>query len=133
MSRTLNAGATAPPQAPDITDLANTTREADRLSNKLILMRDELADARMVVEYDGERRKAALSRAVLAAFKAGADSTARAEHEARSSAKFEEDMRNLSNAYAKAEAVRIDYETTGKRLEVLRSMLSTQRSLIEMT
>jgi len=121
------------PQPPDITDLANTTREADRLSEKLQGMKDELADARMVLEYDGERKKAAISRAVLAAFKAGADSTARAEHEARSSAKYEEDMRALANAYAKAERVRIEYETTRIRLEVLRSMLSTQRSLIEMT
>ena len=103
------------------------------MSEKLQGMKDELADARMVLEYDGERKKAAISRAVLAAFKAGADSTARAEHEARSSAKYEEDMRALANAYAKAERVRIEYETTRIRLEVLRSMLSTQRSLIEMT
>lgn len=121
------------PQTPDITDLANTTREADRLSAKLLMMHDDLSDARMVVEYDSERRRSALSRAVLAAFKAGADSTARAEHEARSSAKYEEDMRALANAYAKAERVRIEYETTRIRLDVLRTMISTQKSLIEMT
>jgi hypothetical protein len=119
-------------EPPDMDDLYRVSREADRLSQKLISLRDELADARMVLEYDSERRKSALSRAVLAAFKAGADSTSRAEHEARSSAKYEEDMRLLSQHYAKAEQIRLDFETTKIRLEVLRSMLSTQRSLIEM-
>lgn len=120
-------------QSADITDLANATREADRLSQKLITMADELSDARMVLEYDSERRRCALSRAVLGAFKAGSDSTSKAEHEARSSAKYEEELRTLANNMAKAERVRIEYETMKVRLEVLRTMISTQRSLIEMT
>ena len=114
-------------QVPDWSDLANNMREAERLSIKLTSMVESMADARMVIEFDTERRKSALSRAVIAAFKSGADSTSRAEHEARSSVQFEEDMRTLAKHYAAAERVRLDYETTRIRLEVLRSSQSTLR------
>lgn len=113
-------------------DLANATREADRLSNELIRMTDELADARMVVEYDGERKRTALSRAVLAAFKAGADSTSRAEHEARASASYEQSVHDLAKNLAMAERTRIKYETIKIRLDVLRGMIASQRALIEL-
>lgn len=124
-------GAQPPPDA-SFCDLYNATKEADRLSNNLMGMVDELADARMIIEYDGERRKAALSRAVLIAFKGGADSSARAEHEARASVRFEEDLRELSKAYAQADKSRLIFENTKIRLDVLRTIISAEKSKMEL-
>ncbi len=115
------------PQPPDWTDLSNNMRESERLSAKLTGMVEPMADALTVLAFNGDRVKNALSRAVMAAFKSGADSSAQAEHMARASAQFEEDMKVLVKHYAVAERVKKDYETTVKRLETLRSCQSTLR------
>jgi hypothetical protein len=125
MSRT-DAGS----QEPDILDLAQSTRELDRLSIRLCGMVADVGDAKMVSEYDAERRKAALSRAVMKAFKEGADSTAKAEHMARTSPAYEADLRTLANNLANAEKVRTDYETLKIRIDALRSRISATKSAI---
>lgn len=118
--------------APDISDLYRLNKEVDRLNEKLSNMKDEVADARTVIEYNSERRKNALSRAVLVAFKNKASSAAEAEHQARASEKYELELKELANAHALAEQVRVDFETTKIRVEVLRTKLSNERSLLNL-
>lgn len=125
-------GGGQPPPDASFCDLYNATKEADALSRKLMGMADELADARVVMEFTGERRHAALSRAVLAAFKNGSDSSTRAEHEARGSSSYTLDMKSLADAMALAERVRITFETTKIRLDVLRSMISAEKAKMEL-
>lgn len=127
-----STGGGSPPPDASFCDLYNATKEADALSRKLMGMADELADAQVVVKFDSERRHAALSRAVLAAFKAGADSSAKAEHVARGSSGYEADMKSLADALALAERTRIAFDTIKIRLEVLRSMISAEKAKMEL-
>ena len=117
---------------PDVGDLYRLNKEVDRLNEKLSQMKDEVADARTVIEYDSERRKNALSRCVLAAFKAGADSTSRAEHEARASSEYELAIKELANAHTLAEQTLREFEVIKIRVEVLRTKLSNERSLLNL-
>lgn len=113
---------------PDFEDLSKTTRELEKLSIQLSQMVSKVADARTVIEFNSDRKKAALSKAVLLAFKGGANSTSRAEHEAMGSAKFEQDLDDLSSQYAAAERVRTEYEVTKIKVESLRSLVSAAKA-----
>lgn len=117
--------------SPDILDLYQSTREMDRLSLQLCGLVDEYGDAKMVIAFDSERRKSALSRAVMKAFKNGADSTSQAEHMARCSAEFEDDMRTLAKNLAHAEKVRENQEVIKIRIDTLRSRISATKSAIQ--
>lgn len=112
----------------DFEELSKATRELEKLSTQLSSMVPRVADARLILEYDSERRKAALSRAVLAAFKAGATSTSQAEHEARGSVKFEQDMKDLASAFAAAERVRTEYEVIRIKVDTLRTLVSAAKA-----
>ena len=116
---------------PDILDLAQATRELDRLSVQLCGMVEEYGEAKLIIEYDSERRKSALSRAVMKAFKDGADSTTKAEHMARCSVSFEEDMKTLGRHLAHAEKVRFKFDSSKIRVEALRSRISATKSAIQ--
>jgi hypothetical protein len=111
----------------DFEELSKATRELEKLSIQLAAMVPSVADARTVLEYDSERRKAALSRAVLTAFKAGATSTSHAEHEARASAKYEDDMRGLATDYTKAERTKTEFEVIRIKVDSLRTLVSAAK------
>ena len=93
-------------------------------------LRDDYAAARQVVEYDGERRKAALAGATVKQLDAGKGAAA-SEAYARTSPEYHEAMRRLGQDYTAAQAVISKYHATITTLDALRSILSTQRSLIK--
>lgn len=111
----------------DFEELSKATRELEKLSIQLAAMVPAVADARTVLEYDSERRKSALSRAVLAAFKAGAKSTSHAEHAARASGPFEADMKELASDYTKAERVKTEFEVLRIKVDSLRTLVSAAK------
>lgn len=113
---------------PDFEDLSKATRELEKLSIQLSQMVSKVADAKTVLEFNSDRKKAALSKAVLLAFKAGANSTSRAEHEAMGSAKFEQDLNDLSSQYAAAERVKTEYEVVRIKVDALRTLVSAARA-----
>lgn len=112
----------------DFEELSKATRELEKLSLQLSAMVPKVADARTILEYDSDRRKSALSRAVLAAFRGGASSTSQAEHEARANPKYEQDMKDLASAYMAAERVRTEYEVTRIKIDTLRTLVSAAKA-----
>lgn len=113
---------------PDFEDLSKTTRELEKLSIQLTQMVPRVAEARTILNFDSDRRKSALSRAVLAAFKAGSSSTSQAEHEARGSSKFESDMKDLVSQYTQAEKVRTEYEVLQIKVDTMRTLVSAAKA-----
>jgi hypothetical protein len=119
-------------QSADFLDLARASRELERLSAQLSVMVEEVADARLVREYDSERRKACLSRCVMAAFKAGSDSSARAEHEARASERYAEDMKTLGQNLAHAESILTNYEVLKIKIDSVRTLISASKATLNL-
>jgi hypothetical protein len=107
-------------------------KEADKLSQQLLEMTDDRAAAAHILEYDGDRRKRALAESVLSAFKAGANSSAHAEHIARASDAYGAAITQLGREYAAAEQTRKRAEGIQIRLDVLRSIMSNERKALDL-
>lgn len=93
-------------------------------------MADEVGKAAHVREYDGDRRKRALARAMAPAL-AGGDSAAKAEAEARASDTYAKELETLAKEHKAAEQVMSEW--TAKKLvwESCRSLLSMQKETVK--
>lgn len=98
-------------------------------STAISMMADRVAKARHIKEYDSDRRKRALSCAVVDFLTAG-DSATAAEHKARASASYAESMKAHGQALEAAEAVITEWEAAKIKWETARSLLSVQKSLV---
>jgi len=114
---------------PDYTDLFRATKELSSELSKLAAMSKDVAAARTIKEFDSDRRKNALSKAVLEAFKAGADSVGKAEHMARASDKYELTMKDLIANYARSENVLAEFAVSMAKIESLRSIIAVHRQI----
>lgn len=128
----MHSSDSSPLQPADFLDLSKASRELERLSTKLYGMVQNVADARLVREYDSERRKTCLSRCVMAAFKAGADSSSKAEHEARASERFAQDMKMLGENLAKAECILTEYEVLKIQIDSVRTLISASKATLNL-
>lgn len=115
--------------SPDYTDLFRATKELASELSKVAAMSKDVAAARTVKEFDTDRRKNALSKSVLDAFKSGSDSTGKAEHVARASLKYEETMKKLAEDYSKAEQTLTDFTVSMAKIESLRSIIAVHRQI----
>lgn len=88
-----------------------------------------VAKARVIRDYDGERRKAILSRAVADFLKEG-ESAAAAEHKARASSSYADCMKLVRKELESTESVVAEWEAAKLRFEAARSLLSIQKQLI---
>jgi len=113
----------------DYADLFRATRELSFELSKLSAASKDVAAARTVKEFDSDRRKNALSKSVLEAFKSGADSTGKAEHMARASEKYEFTMKELASSYTKAEQVLTEFSVSMAKIESLRSIIAVHRQI----
>jgi len=115
--------------SPDYTDLFRATKELSSELSKLSAMSKDVAAARTVKEFNSDRKKNALSKAVVEAFKNKAKSAAEAEHIAMASEKYELTMKDLTNSYAKAEFVLTDFTVCMAKIESLRSIIAVHRQI----
>lgn len=118
-------------QSVDFTDLQRATTELSRLTVRLAGMSGLVAGAKTVKEFDSERRKAALSRAVMRAFKAGCGSSSRAEHSARAEEQYQADMVVLRAQYAEAEKTLTDFQVIQIQIDSLRTLVSAAKRMFE--
>lgn len=114
---------------PDYSDLFRATKELALELDKLSAMGKPVAAARTIKEFDSDRRKNALSKAVLKAFKGGADSTGKAEHIARASEEYESTMKKLSGDYQNAEEKLSEWSVCMAKIESLRSIIAVHRQI----
>lgn len=101
--------------------MVEAVQEMERLS-------PETGMAKHVIEYDSDRRKQALARAMRAAL-AGGESAAKAEAEARASASYEKELSQLGVEHKMAEQTLKDWEVLKLKWETCRSLLSMQKEL----
>lgn len=92
-------------------------------------MAERVAKARQCRDYDGDRRKRALS-SVVTDFLLQGESAAAAEHKARASEGYAEAMKNLAATLIAAEREITEWEVTKLKWETARSLLSVQKSLV---
>ncbi len=88
----------------------------------------EVGMAKHVLEYDSDRRKQALARAMRAAL-AGGESAAKAEAEARASDGYAKELSQLGVEQKMAEQTLKEWEVLKIKWETARSLLSMQREM----
>lgn len=98
---------------------------------KLDSLRDSVALARQIVEFSNDRRKSALSVVVVDYLKQDM-STAAAEHHARADDRFKSEMKKIMKQTADAEKIIKTWELARISFECARSLLSAERSLLEL-
>lgn len=104
---------------------ARLIEASDALGN----MTERVAKARQIRDYDSDRRKRALSCAVVDFLKGG-ESAAAAEHKARASESYGEMMKARAKDLATAEIVIAEWDAEKIKWETARSLLSVQKSLV---
>lgn len=117
---------------PDFSDMVTATKELGRLTKKLSGMIEKVAQARTVLEFNSDRQKTCFSKAVLRAFKAGATSTAQAEHQGKADAAFAAEMTGLVTNYKAAEMVRTEFEVVKIQLDAIRTLISAQKATLNL-
>lgn len=122
------------PQSPGaVADWSSVTALQQRMAQTvtaLAALADDVGMARHIQNYDSDRRKKALARAMAAAL-AGGDSVAKAEAEARSSPIYAKELEQLGKENANAEQVCAEWDALKIVWESCRSLLSLQRETVK--
>lgn len=111
----------------DFGECAELQRKLLDSVDKLNRMAPSVSLARHVREYDSDRRKRALAIAAMPLLTAGASSAA-ADTEARSSGPYEAAMKQLGKEFVAAERTLAEWDALRIQVDVLRSLLSLQKS-----
>lgn len=114
---------------PDVSDWSEIASLQARMAETVTAMAQMAADvgmARHVTNYDSDRRKRALSRAMAAAL-AGGESAAKAEAEARASESYGKELAQLGKEDAAAEQTIMEWDALKIVWESCRSLLSLQK------
>lgn len=114
----------------DYLDLAKASKKLWNLTEAQNALKDDYAKAGLILDQDGERRKQALSRGVV---RSGIDSMAKAEHAARTDAKYMEDMMKLDQDFLEAEKVRVSWFVIDTQVDALRTLISAAKTTIQNT
>lgn len=118
--------------ASDFSDIDQLSEALMEVSNTMADMAKAAAAARQIREYDGDRRKRALSLAVRDAMHAAPNlSATAAEHIARSSDSYGAAISTLATELRSAEGALSQWEAMKVRFESLRSLLSIQKQLVQ--
>lgn len=124
-ARTANPGSNA-----DFNDIAGLQRSLMANANDLWEMAGDLAKARVVREYDSDRKKRILAIGMIALIKAG-ESAAKAEAEARASEPVKAGMDQLAKELTAAEEVIARHDAVKIAWESCRSLLSMSRETLK--
>lgn len=111
----------------DYSDVAMLQKRMVDAADKLSKMAGDLAKAKQVREYDGDRRKRAL--AVAAAPLLTENSASAAETMARASDPYHTAMKQLAAELLTAERVIADHDAVRIQWETARSLLAMQRDM----
>lgn len=96
--------------------------------NEMERLSPETGMAKHIIEYDSDRRKQALARAMRAAL-AGGESAAKAEAEARASEGYAKELSQLGVEHKMAEQNLKDWEVLKLRWSTCQSLLAMQREM----
>lgn len=113
---------------PDYTDARTLADQLMQTAEELAAMTDDVAKARVVREYDGERRKRALADRVREFLVAG-DSASAAETKGRASAGYGEALDSLQRDLTLAEGILARHDAKRILWESLRSQTSLQKAI----
>jgi len=114
----------------DWTDVADLQRRLSEAVDGLNQMASDVGMAKHILEYDSDRKKQALSRAMMPPL-AGGESAAKAEAQARSSELYGKELDVLGKEHAQACQVVNEFECLKLQWETARSLLSMQRETIK--
>lgn len=114
----------------DWTDVAELQKKMADTCDTINGMAQDVGLARHVLEYDSDRRKRALARAMQPAL-AGGDSAAKAEAEARASEPYGKELNQLAKEHSNAEQTITAWEVAKLQWETARSLLAIQREGIK--
>ena len=98
---------------------------------RLDQLKSKIGMAKQIVEFSGDRRRSALSVLVVEYLRKDCGVSA-AEHEARSDVRYKEEMKKIMSETASAETVIKEWEIEKTRFESARSILSVEKSLLQM-
>lgn len=113
----------------DYSDTLELQRKLTESADAIQAMSHDVAMAKQVREYDGDRRKRCLAVAALPFLRAG-NSSAAAETEARASQAYADAMKALGNQLVEADKILANLEALKIQFEVARSLLSLQKAAI---
>lgn len=122
-----------PPTPGDVADWSDVAELQKRMADTvaaMALMASDVGAARHVSNYDSDRRKRALARAMSAAL-AGGESAAKAEAEARASENYGKELAQLGREDMAAEQVIAEWDALKIVWESCRSLLSMQRETVK--
>lgn len=114
-------------QSPDFHDVAELQKRLLELANELVQQAPDTAKARIVREYDSERRKRALALSVREHLKDGSASAA--ETLGRASIGYGEQLDALAGQLEAAESTIANWESTKIAWESVRSILSSLKTI----
>lgn len=115
------------PNAADFSECAELQRSLLKAVEKLNSLAPTVAMSRHITTYDSDRRKRALAIAAMPLLTAGASSAA-ADTEARASGPYEAAMKQLGKEFVVAERALAEWDALRIQVDVLRSLLSLQKS-----
>lgn len=110
----------------DFSDIAALQAEIYGVLDAMEKQRTDYAVAKQVAEYDSDRRKIALAKATKSA---DGKSIAEKEMNARASGPYSDALAVLADSYAESQRVISRYYTLQSKMDALRSILSTQKTL----
>ena len=99
--------------------------------DELESLKEKIGMSKQIVEFCTDRRKTALS-VLVVQYSLPKVSTVLAEHQARADKRFAEEMKTIMRETAAAESVIKAFEIGKIKFECARSILSSERSLLEL-
>ena len=115
----------------DFEQLAQTQQAMADYIAKLEVLRPQIGMARQIVEFSTDRCKSALSVVVVDFLKLDM-SAAAAEHHARASEQYKAAMKKIMGETANAETVLKGWELAKIQFEAARSLMSAEKSMLEL-
>lgn len=112
----------------DSHELAAIEQRLNAAAQKLASLVKPIGQARQIIEFSGDMRKAALARA-MTGFLGEGESAAAADAKARASFNYGEEMKRLAHELRSAEETKAEWEATRVLWESTRSILSLHKSL----
>lgn len=129
----MNLASIIPPTPSDVADWSDVAACQERMIEAvqaLAALAPEVGLARHILEYDSDRKKQALARAMAAPL-AGGSSAAKAESEARNDAVYAKELDTLARQHTAAEQTISRHDVLKIKWETSRSLLSMQRESVK--
>lgn len=120
-----------PSDLADWSDVEALQKRMARQAEEMALLAPDVGRAKHILEYDSDRRKQALSRAMKAPL-AGGESAAKAEAEARASETYAKELSQLSVEHKMAEEILMAWEASKIAWETCRSLMAMQRETVRL-